>query len=65
MQYQVQFLACSARVLSELFADARNAVGAIELIVNIDWPRRAVTVRVVDLDGREVHSEIKGDVAGG
>jgi len=25
-----------------------------------DWPPRAVTMRVLDLDGREVHSKIKG-----
>jgi hypothetical protein len=27
----------------------------------MDWPPRAVTIRVLDLDGREVHSKVKGD----
>jgi hypothetical protein len=27
-----------------------------------EWPPRAVTMRVLDLDGREVHSAMKGDV---
>jgi len=26
------------------------------------WPPRVVTMRVLDLDGREVHSAIKGHV---
>jgi len=30
----------------------------------IDWPPRAVTMRVLDLDGREVHSAIKGERGG-
>ena len=32
-----------------------------ELVADIDWPPRAVTMRVLDLDGREVHSKVKGD----
>jgi len=43
-----------------MFADARNTVGAIELVRDIDWPPRAVTTRVLDLDGREVRSGAKG-----
>ena len=55
MQFRIQFLDGSARVIRELAANARNAVGAIALVVDIDWPPRAVTMRVLDLDGREVH----------
>jgi hypothetical protein len=61
MQFRVQFLDGSARVIREMFADARNAVGAIGLVADVDWPPRAVTVRVLDMDGREVHSAIRGD----
>jgi hypothetical protein len=61
MQFRIKFLDGSARVIRELFADARNAVGAIELVRNLDWPPRAVTMRVLDVDGREVHSRLKGD----
>jgi len=61
MQFRIQFLDGSARVIRELFADARNVVAAIGLVADVDWPPRAVTMRVLDLDGREVHSAIKGD----
>ena len=61
MQYRIQFLDGQANVIRELTADARNAVGAIALVTDIDWPPRAVAIRVLDLDGREVHSAIKGD----
>ncbi len=64
MQYQIQFLDGSANVICELAADARNAVGAIALVTDIDWPPRAVTIRVLDTDGREVHSAIRGDQPG-
>ena len=61
MQYRIQFLDGSATVLRELTADARNSAGAIALVTDIDWPPHAVTIRVLDLDGREVHSAIKAD----
>ena len=61
MQYRIQFLDGHANVIRELTADARNAVGAIALVTDIDWPPRAVSIRVLDADGREVHSAIKGD----
>jgi hypothetical protein len=61
MQYRIQFLDGRANVIRELTADARNSVGAIALVTDIDWPPRAVTMRVLDADGREVHSEVKGD----
>jgi hypothetical protein len=61
MQYRIQFLDGSARVIRELHADARNAASAIELVRDIDWPPRTVTMRVLDLDWREAHSKVKGD----
>jgi len=61
MQFRIQFLDGSARVIHELYADARNAVGAVALVADVDWPPRAVRMRVLDLDGREVHSKVKGD----
>jgi hypothetical protein len=61
MQYRVQFLDGSADLIRELFTDARNAAGAIALVVDIEWPPRAATLRVLDADGREVHSRVKGD----
>ena len=40
---------------------AQSVAGVVALIVAADWPPRAVTMRVLDAYGREVHSEIKGD----
>jgi hypothetical protein len=60
MQYRIQFLDGRANVVRELTADAHNAVGAIALVVGTDWPPHAVTLRVLDADGREVHREIRG-----
>jgi hypothetical protein len=64
MQFRIEFLDGSASVIRELFADARNAVGAIELVRETDWPPRAITMRVLDVDGREVHIEVKGESKG-
>ncbi len=44
--------------MRELFADARNVAGAIALVVDIDWPPRAVTMRVLDMDRRQLDSLI-------
>jgi hypothetical protein len=60
MQYQIQFLDAAAAVIGELIADAHNAAGAVALVADLDWPPHAVSMRVLDADGREVHSEIKG-----
>jgi hypothetical protein len=58
MQYRIQFLDAAANVSRA--ADAHNAVGAIALVLGADWPPHAVTMRVLDADGRELHSEAKG-----
>jgi hypothetical protein len=63
VQYRIQFLDGRANVLLELSADARSAATAISLVVDRDWPPRAVTMRVLDAYGRAVHSEIKRGVA--
>jgi hypothetical protein len=64
MQYRIQFFDGAAAVISELIADAHSAAGAIALVADIDWPPHAVTMRVLDADGREVHSATKGDARG-
>jgi hypothetical protein len=48
-------------MISELIADARSAHGAIALVADLDWPPHAVTMRVLDADGRVVHSDVKGE----
>jgi hypothetical protein len=62
MQYRIQFLDGNASVILDLIADARNAAGAIALVADLEWPPHAITMRVFDLDQREVLSKIKGDI---
>ena len=61
MQYRIQFLDGNRAILRELHADTRKVAGAISLVADVDWPAHAVTVRVLDIAGREVHSAVKGD----
>src|SRR5271165_3780834 len=42
----------------------RNAARAVDPVRDKDWPPRAVTMRVLDADGREVHSAVRGNVKG-
>jgi hypothetical protein len=60
MQYRIQFLDGSANVLREWSANARSVAGVVSLVTEFDWPPRAVTMRVLDANGREVHSATKG-----
>ncbi len=62
VQYRIQFLDRSASVLPERSANARSVSDAIELIVDADWPPPAVTMRVLDAYGSEVHSGTRDDV---
>ena len=64
MQYRIQFLDRRTNVVRELTADARKAVAAVALVTDIDWPAGAVSIRVLDPDGREVHSKSKDDMNG-
>jgi hypothetical protein len=64
VQYRIQYLDCSANIIRELSADARGGMSALELVADMPWAPSAVTMRVLDADGREVHSAIKGEVRG-
>ena len=64
MQYRIQYLDGSANIIRELSADARSGMSVFELVADMAWVPRAVTMRVLDADGREVHSAIKGEVRG-
>jgi hypothetical protein len=61
VQYRIQFLDRSANIIREWSANAPSVAAAIKLVVAADWPPRAVTMRVLDAYGREVHSTIRGD----
>jgi hypothetical protein len=60
VQYRIQFLDHSANVIREWSANTQSVAAAVKLIVEADWPPRAVTMRVLDAYGREVHSAIRG-----
>ncbi len=64
MQYRIQYLDGLANIIRELSADARSGMSAFELVADMPWVPRAVTMRVLDADGREVHSERRLDVKG-
>ena len=64
MQFRVQYHDDFARVIHELHAEARDAICAISLVCDLEWPSHALTTRVLDGDGREVHSKVKGDTQG-
>jgi hypothetical protein len=59
VQYRIQYLDGSANIIRELSADARSGMSAFELVADIPWVPRAVSMRVLDMDGREVHSAIR------
>ena len=59
MQFRVEYLDSSARVIHELHVEARSASGAISLVRDLEWPSHAVKMRVLDGGGREVHSVVK------
>jgi hypothetical protein len=46
----------SAPVKFPGWSNASSAAGAFELVADEDWPPQAVSIRVLDADGREVHS---------
>ncbi len=60
MQFRVEYLDGSARVIHEMHAEARDSICAVSLVRDLEWPPAAVTMRVLDGDGREVHSVVKG-----
>jgi hypothetical protein len=50
-----------AAVISELIAEAHNAVGVIALVDGVGWPPHAVTMRVLEVDGHEAHWVGRGE----
>jgi hypothetical protein len=64
MHFRIQLLDRSTSVIRELGAEARSVASALELIADIVWPPRAVSIRVLDVDGREVHFATRDDVRG-
>ena len=61
MQFRIQYLDGSANIIRELSADARSGMSAFELVADLPWAPRAVTMRVLDTDGRERHVHVERD----
>ena len=52
MQYRVQFIDGSDKVVSEVQANAGSAANAFLLVADNEWPPDVVKVRVLDPYGR-------------
>ncbi len=55
MEFRVQLLGGSANIVQGLAVNARNPAGAIEMLTGIDWPPRAITMRIIDSNGTTIH----------
>jgi hypothetical protein len=55
MRFHVQFLERSANIVCEMRSSARNVAHVIEMLKAIDWPPAAVSLRILDRDGHQVH----------
>jgi hypothetical protein len=55
LQFRVQFLDRAANVVREMYSFSWNVANVIEFISAIEWPPVAVSLRILDADGREVH----------
>lgn len=66
VRFRLQFLAATtdraAIVLEERETRFDDVSAAIREIGDIVWPTRAISLRLVDLDGRVVHEESRVDV---
>ena len=62
MTFRIQYLDGAANVIEERSADAPNVEAAIALVDGVLWLPRAVRLRIIDADGREVFERIKGEV---
>ncbi len=61
MQFRIQFPLTSRRTSFGNWPPTPERCGRLELVADEDWPREAVSIRVLDAYGREVHSKVKGD----
>jgi hypothetical protein len=64
-RFRLQFFSLgpdlSPTVLSETETQAADASGAIREAVATNWPPRAVGLRLLDLEGREIFERLKAD----
>lgn len=65
-RFRLQFLGLGAdlgpTVLTETEIDAVDASSAIREAVEASWPPRAIRLRLLDLEGREIFERLKADL---
>ena len=65
-RFRLQFFGLGAdhgpAVLAETEIQASDASGAIREAVTVNWPPRAVGLRLLDLEGREIFERLKADL---
>jgi hypothetical protein len=65
-RFRLQFFGVGAdhgpALLSETEIQASDASSAIRAAVDANWPARAVGLRVLDLEGREIFERLKADL---
>ena len=65
-RFRLQFFGVGAdhgpAVLTETEIEAADASGAIREAVEAHWPPRAVGLRLLDLEGREIFERLKADL---
>ena len=65
-RFRLQFLGGTtdraAIVLDEREVRSADVTAAVQEIADVVWPPHAIRVRLVDVDGRVVHEESRGDV---
>ncbi|MBV8112836.1 MAG: hypothetical protein JO012_24090 [Hyphomicrobiales bacterium] len=54
----------SSIVLEEKEVRAANASSAVQEITNVEWPTRAISLRLIDADGRPVYERWRTDIEG-
>jgi hypothetical protein len=66
-RFRLQFFSLGAdlgpTVLSETEIQAADASGAIRDAVTANWPPRAIGLRLLDLEGREIFERLKADLS--
>ena len=60
MKYRLEFLDNFANVVREMHSYAWSVSSLVDLLAVIDWPPVSVRVRILESDGREIHSQRRG-----
>jgi hypothetical protein len=63
--FRLQFFAaaddCGPSLVAETEIQAADAAAAIRATVDAEWPRRAIGVRILDREGRDIFEYLRAD----